>query len=271
MRVVTPSRRLCAAVVSLAALLTACTADADDAPSTLAEKAAKDRKLTIAVQPDRPGLAQRQKGSTYAGFEIDIATRVANKLGVPSSGITFIPATSADREQLLTRGKADLVIAGFAIGANRNVIFTGAYFTANQGILVNAKERELTDPGDLKGRRFCTVGQAPIMANALPGATRVKTDNDSECLVALLNRKLDAVLGHNAELAGYSLQNLGKMRLLNARLSPTDYGIALRRNEATTATTITAILKEMIADGSWARSLARHLPQLTAQRPPSLP
>jgi glutamate transport system substrate-binding protein len=52
-------------------------------------KAQKDKKLTIGVKADQPGLGL-QTGSAYEGFDIEIGKIVAKGLGVDASGIKWV-------------------------------------------------------------------------------------------------------------------------------------------------------------------------------------
>ena len=98
-------------------------------------------ELTIGVNTDQPGVGSRS-GGTYAGFDIDVATEVARRLGVTGSHLRFVPVTSKTRESLIEKGKVDLVVASYSITPERklDVAFAGPYYVAHQDILVRASD-----------------------------------------------------------------------------------------------------------------------------------
>lgn len=258
------------AAVTASLVLTACSGEAG--PPTVAEHAEKTHQLTIAVFPDRPGLSQRRSGDAYAGFEIDLATRIAGEFGVPAKGITFLPVSPETRERVLTEGRADLLIASLPMGSGKDLVFAGPYYTDHQDLLVSSKARGLAEPSDLAGKKVCALDLpvAKATVTGVGGIAWVRGESDSDCLVKLLRGGIDAFLGPSSRLAGYSLQNPGKMRLLGARFAPVDYGIGLRRGEEATARRIDRALKGMIASGTWKDVLARNLPLLASTRPPRI-
>src|SRR3954453_7672980 len=71
-------------------------------------------KLTFGVKADQPGLGL-QTGSTYAGFDIEIAKIIAKGMGVPESGITWKTTVSSNREPYIQQGQVDIVVATYTI------------------------------------------------------------------------------------------------------------------------------------------------------------
>src|ERR1700753_3251245 len=94
-------------------------------------------KLTIGVKADQPGLGL-QTGTTYAGFDIEIAKIIAKGLGVGEGDITWKTTVSSNREPYLQQGQVDMVVATYTINDDRKKVvnFAGPYFVAGQDLLV---------------------------------------------------------------------------------------------------------------------------------------
>lgn len=262
-------RAVLVAGLGITLLCTACSGG--ESSDRVSEKAAKTGRLTIGVLPDQPGLAQRQGSRRYAGFETEVATYIAAKLGTPASGITFVPVSHATRTDAVTRRTADFVIAQYPInaGSAREVSLVGPYLTAHLGFLVRNGDKKLATAESLTGRKVC-YSDVTSARTAVPGAIWIQGKDDSDCLVRLLTEKVDAFAGIDAELVGYGAQNAGRTRLVATLRDPINYGVAIGKTETTTIEKIKSILKEMVSDGSWAKALTRNLPGMMA-RPPKSP
>ena len=116
------------------------------------------KKITIGIKFDQPGLGFKQ-GSSYSGFDVDVATYVAKKLGYSADQIVWKEAPSKQRESLLQNGTVDLVVATYTMNKSRAdvVDFAGPYFVAAQDILVRANDKKITGPKALDGEKLCSV------------------------------------------------------------------------------------------------------------------
>ncbi len=80
-----------------------------------AEPAATNlQALKIGIKFDQPGLGLKE-GDKYSGFDVDVATYIAGKLGTTPDKITWVQAPSAQRETLIQSGQVDLVVATYSI------------------------------------------------------------------------------------------------------------------------------------------------------------
>lgn len=75
-------------------------------------------KITIGIKFDQPGLGQKTPQG-YAGFDVDVATYVAKKLGYEENQIEWKEAKSGDRETMLQRGDVDFIAATYSITPER--------------------------------------------------------------------------------------------------------------------------------------------------------
>jgi glutamate transport system substrate-binding protein len=246
----------------MALALTACGGGEPAGPVSLVDKAKADKKLTVGIKFDQPGLGLKKPDGTYAGFDVDVATYVAKELGVDASAITFKEAQSAERENLIARGEVDYIVATYSITDTRKekVNFAGPYFVAHQDLLVGADNTDITGPESLTAnKRLCSVkGSTPAQKVKDQYAKEVQLQEFgkySDCITALLNGSVDAVTTDDVILAGYAAQNPGKLKVVGKGFSDENYGIGLRKDDTAGTSALNAAISKMIADGSWARSL----------------
>ena len=109
--------------------------------------------------------AMRAKNGELVGFEIDVATRVAEDMGVE---IEFVPTAWDGIIPALLSGKFDIVIAGMSITPERHlrINFTAPYATSGMMIAANSK----TVPGLTRVSDF---NNADITIGAKRGTTAV--------------------------------------------------------------------------------------------------
>lgn len=161
-----------AAVAAAAALtLAACSSDSSDTDTDAggdADTTSEESEDTggegggdtirIGIKFDQPGLGY-QEGSEYTGFDVDVATYVAESLGYTPDQIEWVSAPSAQRENLLQTGQVDMIFATYSITDDRDEVvdFAGPYYVAGQDLLVRADDDSITGPEDLNGKNLCSV------------------------------------------------------------------------------------------------------------------
>ena len=221
------------------------------------------QSLRIGVKADQPGLGQRLPGGRYAGFDIDVARYVADRLGVHPDHITFVPVTSATREAALENGSVDMVIATYSITPEREtkVTFGGPYYVAHQDTMVRADDTAIRSVHDLKGKRLCAVTgsnswkrvtqELDIAAALTPAASY------SACVAMLLDRKVDAVSTDDLILAGYAAQSSTAVRIVNAPFSYERYGIGIRKGDLSGCEAVNKAVSQMYLDGTAAALLQK--------------
>jgi glutamate transport system substrate-binding protein len=257
--------RLAAALGALSMALTVTACGGDDAGSGSGSGAtgivgkAEGKKLVIGVKADQPGLGL-QTGSTYSGFDIEIAKIVAKGLGVDDSGITFKTTVSANRENYIQQGQVDMVIATYTINdARKKVVnFAGPYFIAGQDLLVPVAST-ITGPESLGGKKVCSVsGSTPAkrIQTDYKDAKLQQFDSYSKCVQALSGGQVDAVTTDDIILAGYAAQEqyAGKFKVVGKPFSTEPYGIGIKKNDTTGCNKINEILKTAASDGSYKKA-----------------
>ncbi|GAB1693832.1 glutamate ABC transporter substrate-binding protein [Krasilnikovia sp. M28-CT-15] len=246
-----------AGAVAMALAMAACGGDDSGSSSSgVVDKASKDKKLVIGVKADQPGLGL-QSGTTYTGFDIEIAKILAKGLGVPESGIEWKTTVSANREPFIQQGQVDLVVATYTINDERKKVvnFGGPYYIAGQDLLV-AADSTITGPESLDGKNVCSVtGSTPAkrIQTDYPKAHLQQFDSYSKCVSALAQKSIDAVTTDDIILAGYAAQPqyAGKFKVVGKPFSTEPYGIGLKKTDTAGCNKINEILKASVTDGSY--------------------
>jgi glutamate transport system substrate-binding protein len=255
-----------AAAAAVALALAACGSDAgDNGSGDTASSGGGASGLKVGIKFDQPGLGLK-KGSEYTGFDVDVAKYVAKELGTDAANITWVQAPSAQRENLISNGQVDMVVATYSITDERKqkVSFAGPYFIAGQDLLVRADDSSITGPESLKGKKLCSVTgstSAQKVKDAYPGVQLQEFATYSECLPALANKGVDALTTDDTILAGFASQPeyAGKFKVVGKPFSEEKYGIGLKKGDTALCEKVNAAISKMISDGSWQKAIDANL------------
>jgi glutamate transport system substrate-binding protein len=212
-------------------------------------------RLRIGVKADQPRVGFRKPDGTFEGFDIDVATYVAGRLGVDADHIEFVAVTSDNREKALRDGDVDLVLASYSITPRRkqDVTFGGPYYVAHQDILVRADDDSIKNVSDLRGKRLCRAKgsnswQRVVSERQVP-VRQVKADTYSDCVARLRQRRLDAVSTDDLILAGFAIAGGPGSKMVNAPFTNEKYGVGLRKGDVDGCLAVNRALTEMYQNG----------------------
>ncbi|MEU7719664.1 glutamate ABC transporter substrate-binding protein [Streptomyces tibetensis] len=252
-----------ATVFALALTATACGGDNSTGGDSGSDGGGKT--ITVGIKFDQPGLGQKTPQG-YAGFDVDVATYVAKKLGYNADQIEWKEAKSADRETMLQRGDVDFIAATYSITPERQqkVDFAGPYLLAHQDVLVRADDNKIKSPKDLNNAKLCSVTGSTSAQNVkdklAPKAQLQPYPTYSACLPGLQNGAVDALTTDDSILAGYAAQSQfkGKFKLGGFKLTNENYGIGVKKGSELKAK-INKALEAMVADGAWQKAVDKNL------------
>ncbi|MFI1073184.1 glutamate ABC transporter substrate-binding protein [Streptomyces puniciscabiei] len=248
-----------AAVLALAVGATACGGGKKDDNGSGGGK-----KIAIGIKFDQPGLGQ-QTPQGYAGFDVDVATYVAKKLGYSADQIEWKQSKSADRETMLQRGDVQFIAATYSITPERQqkVDFAGPYLLAHQDVLLRADDTKIKSPADLNGKKLCSVAGSTSAQNLktrlAPKADLVTYPTYSACLGGLQSGAIEALTTDDSILAGYASQAQfkGKFKLGGFKMTNENYGIGVKKGSPL-KDKINKALEEMVSDGSWEAAVKKN-------------
>ncbi|MFF8909819.1 glutamate ABC transporter substrate-binding protein [Streptomyces olivaceoviridis] len=250
-------RKVTAASAVLLALSVTATACGGDKKDDGAGSSGGGAKIAIGIKFDQPGIGQKTPQG-YSGFDVDVATYVAKKLGYNADQIEWKESKSADRETMLKRGDVDFIAASYSITPERQklVDFAGPYLLAHQDVLVRADDSSIKSPADLNNKKLCSVTGSTSAQNVkdklAPKAQLQQYPTYSACLTGLQNKVIDALTTDDSILAGYAAQSQfkGKFKLGGLKMTNENYGIGVKKG-SDLKDKINKALEAMVSDGSW--------------------
>lgn len=113
----------------------------------------QSHQLRVAVPQDFPPFGSVSTDMQPVGYDIDVAKRIAQGLGVT---VVLVPVSSANRVPYLTTNKVDLIISSLGKNAEREKVidFSTAYAPFFNGVFGPA-DMKVTGPADLANK---TIG-----------------------------------------------------------------------------------------------------------------
>ncbi|MFJ8792402.1 glutamate ABC transporter substrate-binding protein [Streptomyces sp. NPDC102462] len=246
-----------AAVLALSLAATACGSDDKDGSGS----SGGGKKITVGIKFDQPGIGQKTPQG-YSGFDVDVATYVAKKLGYSEGQIEWKESKSADRETMLKRGDVDFIAASYSITPERQqqVDFAGPYLLAHQDVLIRADDDSIKSASDLNSKKLCSVTGSTSAQNVkdklAPKAQLQEYPTYSACLTGLQNKVIDALTTDDSILAGYASQSQfkGKFKLAGLKMTNENYGIGVKKG-SDLKDKINKALEDMVSDGSWQKAV----------------
>ncbi|MGK5685505.1 glutamate ABC transporter substrate-binding protein [Actinoplanes sp. URMC 104] len=229
--------------------------------------------IRIGVKSDQPSLGFLNPATNrHEGFDVEIATIVAEELGLSRKQITFVTTTSAVREDYLVQDRVDIVVASYSMndGRRADVGQAGPYFRTGQQLLVRRADRDvITGPEQIRPGRVCSVsGSTSIVTwqklyHTVPEAEQTYT----RCVQRLLTRSVDGVTTDRAVLLGYVAQLPTKLAVVGPVFSADAYGIGYHKGDRAFCEFLTAVIVEAERDGRWREAFDRTLGQAGVPAP----
>lgn len=230
------------------------TPDGDSASFTTLE----DGKLIMSTNAEFPPYEMTDDNSNYIGIDVEIATAIAEKLGLELEilDVDFDAALLAVQE-----GKSDIVMAGVTVNDDRKLVmnFTDTYATGKQVIIVKEGSDVTADNLGVKmiGTQRATTGN--IYATDDYGSDHVTAyDNGATAVQALLNGQVDCVIIDNAPAQEYVSANAGLV-ILETEYVIEDYAIGVGKSNTALVDAINEALKELTADGTVQNILDKYI------------
>lgn len=222
-----------------------------------------DNAVTIGIKFDQPGVGFKD-GSTYTGFDVDVANYVAKELGY--SDVTFKEAKSADRETLIQSGQVKMIFASYTINEERQqkVSFAGPYLVAGQDLLVRSDDSSITGPDSLNGKKLCSVTGSTSAQNVkkdFAGKVQLQNyDSYSKCLPAVLSGNIDALTTDDDILAGYAAQAQykGKLKVVGKPFTEEPYGVGIKKGDTALCKKVDTAITKMVDSGDWKKALDKN-------------
>jgi len=196
--------------------LTACTQKVSDPKQDNWFKYQEQGSITIGFDNTFVPMGFEEKNGQYAGFDIDLAQAVSEKLGIQ---VNFQPIDWDMKETELQNGTIDAIWNGYSATDERRekVAFTIPYME-NQQVLVSKKSQNIQSIKDMNnkvlGAQAGSSGylnfeaQSDLLKNQVKDQKANQYQSFNEALIDLKNDRIDALLIDRV-YANYYLQSEG--------------------------------------------------------------
>ena len=246
--------------VCLGALFVVGTAGAVLAQS---EQSALDRvkqrgTLIAGVKTDYPPFGYTTQAGAVAGFDIDMAKYIAQKLGV---GIELRPVTSANRIPMLMNGTVDLIAASTTITREREEVvdFSVPYVSIGGKFLVK-KDSGITGYKDLADKTVVFTQGTPWGEKVKAEQPKAKTlvlQDKPQAVLSVIQGRAAAYVDDAAPLYLFAKQD-SSLTVVGDASIPAPMGIAVRPNDSKWRDAINFALIDMWADGTYHKLYREH-------------
>jgi polar amino acid transport system substrate-binding protein len=155
------------------------------------------KKLVVGINPNLPPLGRFGDQNQIEGFDVDIATKLAQMLGVD---ITIVQVASADRVPFLATGKADIVLGGLTRTPDRAKVIDFTVPLQTEAIsALTLKDKPFKTIADLNAPDVKLIevrGTTPVdyVKEKLPKAQVTLFDNYPDAVRALFQGRGDAIV-----------------------------------------------------------------------------
>ncbi|WP_455138080.1 transporter substrate-binding domain-containing protein [Thermophilibacter sp.] len=218
--------------------------------------AAQTGTLIVGFDSAYPPYGYVGDDGEYTGFDLDLATEVANRNGWD---VQLEPVDWDAKDTLLNSGAINCIWNGFTVeGREDDYTFSEPYMLNAQVVVVKAGS-DVTSLADLAGKTVITQvdsaaldvlegDQADLAATFAGGAPQTIGDYNTAFL-QLDSGAVDAV-ACDLSIAAYQLAaNPDKYTQLDEQLSTEHYAVGFKKGDTETADTVTETLRAMNEDG----------------------
>lgn len=208
----------------------------DIAQGSVIEEIVKRGVLRVGMDTFQP-WAMKDKNGKFIGFEIDVARRLADDMGVK---VEFVPTAWSGIIPALLTGKFDVIIGGMGILPKRalKVNFTRPYDFSGMSIVAHkemaAGFSSLEDFNKKDVQVAVKLGTSAVIAakKHLPNATLRMFENETQTYQELRNGKVHAVVGSAPRPAFEALQYEDSLFLpVKGNFTKEPIGFALRKGD----------------------------------------
>jgi len=203
------------------------------------------------------------------GYDVDVATRLAARLGVP---VRFSDVSADARISMLMSKQLDLVVANVSITPQRArvVDFSKPYNMAGLRVIVQ-KSAGIKTLADLKGKRV-VVGRGTtadaFLKQSAPQAIFVYTDNFAPDGVLLLKQKrVDAGI-EDSSMLDYLASKSNELEVLPGMHGQTPIGIAIAKGDPEMLKFVNGFVADYVTTGAYAANYRKWWGEKSA--PPAL-
>jgi polar amino acid transport system substrate-binding protein len=211
------------------------------------------KTLVVGINPNLPPLGQFDDKNEIAGFDVDVANKLGEMLGVK---VSLVQVSSADRVPFLVTGKADLVLGALTRTPDRAQVidFSLPIQTEALSALV-LKDKPYQSMDDLNSADVHLVevrGTTPLdyVKQHLPKAQVTLLDNYPDAVRALEQGRGDAIVDVVDYLGTYTKTYNAPTRVIADKSASIDYDcIGIAQGNAALKSWVNTALFQLESNG----------------------
>jgi arginine/lysine/histidine transporter system substrate-binding protein len=198
------------------------------------------------------------------GFDIDIAQKIADRLGVRLEirNLEFAVLIGSVKTKQI-----DMAIAGMSITPERSlaVAFSNPYYTADQAIIVRNGTTDIQNAADLAGKKIAvnlgTTGDAWVTDNLVNMGLVSDADVHrfgfaGSTILELTSGRVDAVVIDRPVADAFAAHTPG-IRVVFTIVTNESYGIAMNTDATDLVALVNQVLADMVSSGEMQQLVAK--------------
>ncbi|MBP1560652.1 MAG: amino acid ABC transporter substrate-binding protein [Oscillospiraceae bacterium] len=224
---------------------------ADAAEDGSLQKVLDSGKFILGLDATFKPMGYTDEQDNIVGFDIDLAEEVCKRMGVE---LVKQPVDWDTKEQDLNAGNIDCIWNGLSVNPERaEAMLLSKPYMKNDMIFMVKTDSEIATIADLDGKTIAVQSGSSaqtILAESGMNITAVELGTNVECIQQLELDLVDAVF-LDSIVANYEITSTGKaFTVLPDGLSPEEYAVGFRKDDAALCAEVEKILSEMKADGT---------------------
>lgn len=250
-------------MVAMLAVFAGCSSSSDTNSGTADSGTAQDNSLqnvldkgtlVLGLDDSFPPMGFRDENNNIVGFDIDVATEVANRMGVE---LKLQPIEWSTKEMELNTGSVDCLWNGLSIDDERKqaMDLSEPYMT-NRMVLVVLNDSEYTDQASLAGKTI-GVQNGSTAEKILEESDFAKTIGNTigfkdnvTAFMDLETKGIDAIFMDEV-VANYAITSQNKdFKVLEDGLTEEEYAVGFKKGNTALKNEVQKYIDEMKADGT---------------------
>ena len=250
-------------MVAMLAVFAGCSSSSDTNSGTADSGTAQDNSLqnvldkgtlVLGLDDSFPPMGFRDENNNIVGFDIDVATEVANRMGVE---LKLQPIEWSTKEMELNTGSVDCLWNGLSIDDERKqaMDLSEPYMT-NRMVLVVLNDSEYTDQASLAGKTI-GVQNGSTAEKILEESDFAKTIGNTigfkdnvTAFMELETKGIDAIFMDEV-VANYAITSQNKdFKVLEDGLTEEEYAVGFKKGNTALKHEVQKYIDEMKADGT---------------------
>lgn len=216
------------------------------------DRVKKAGTIVIGLDNTYPPMEFSDKKNNLVGYDIDMATAVAKKLGVT---VKFVPTAWDGIFLALQSKKFDAIQSTVSITDERKqtMLFSDPYVFGGNAIFVKADNKTINSQADFKGKIIgCQIGTTgQITLEKMTGMKEVKKYNGmTDAFMDLKIGRVEAVVSDPMVGDYYIAGQKGKFKRIKSMLTQEPIGVAFRKDEKELRDAYQKAINELKKDGT---------------------